>query len=290
MQNKFFSFSLNTSFVFLLGHPLSHSVSPPMHNRAFQELGLDFCYFPLEVVDEDLATIFAALRKMRVAGCNVTIPHKLRIMDYLDELDPLAATIGAVNTVVFRDGIATGYNTDGRGFILSLEKEGEISIKGKHVLLLGCGGAARAIAMTLGSYGAAGLIIANRTEEKAKSLAAEVAAKTGLATTGMGVSQGLAQATAKAEVIVNATSLGMHPNNDQSPLDLSLLRKEHIVADIVYNPRKTKLLLAAEALGARTVEGLGMLVYQGAEAFRLFTGSKPPVAEMFLEARRQLAR
>ena len=144
---------VNTKLVGLFGNPLGHSFSPAMHNKAFETLGLNFFYLPIEVTAEDLPTVAAGIAKMNFAGYNITIPHKIRIMDCLDEIDPLAQAIGAVNTVVLENGRATGYNTDGEGFVRSLEAESGITVDGKRYFILGCGGAARAIAMTRPSQG-----------------------------------------------------------------------------------------------------------------------------------------
>ncbi|MEE4136615.1 MAG: NAD(P)-binding domain-containing protein, partial [Desulforhopalus sp.] len=166
--------TVTTRLVILLGKPLGHSVSPAMHNSAFAELGMDYCYLPVEVAAEDLATVFAGLKKMNLAGGNVTVPHKIRIIELLDRLDPLAQSIGAVNTICLEQGQAVGYNTDGYGFLRSLQEVADISPAGERFFLLGAGGAARAIAMTLAAEGAAIIIISNRTAERAEALAEEV--------------------------------------------------------------------------------------------------------------------
>lgn len=166
-----------TKLYILLGYPLGHTISPPMHNLAFHDLSMDCCYFPVEVSPENLGTVFQGLSKMNLGGMNVTIPHKIRIMEHLDELDPVAATIGAVNTIRFIDGRSKGYNTDGEGFIQSLEEEAAISVKEKCFYIIGCGGAARAISMTLAFRGAEKIFISNRTEEKAVQLAEEINTK-----------------------------------------------------------------------------------------------------------------
>lgn len=270
-----------TKLFVLLGNPLGHSVSPPMHNLAFEHLSQDCSYFPVEVSPENLETVFKGLAKMNVVGMNVTIPHKLQIMDYLDELDPVAATIGAVNTVKFTDDRAKGYNTDGEGFIRSLEEDASISVSGKRFYIIGCGGAARAISMTLAFKGAAKIYLSNRTEEKAKSLAEEINSKIrDCARVVSNLESDLLRAAEDVDVIINSTSIGMHPHINELPLDTSLLQPRHIVADIVYNPKETALLKAANSKGCTTVEGLGMLLYQGVAAFIIWTGLEPPVAAM----------
>ena len=273
--------TVTTKLVILLGNPLGHSVSPAMHNRVFEMLGMDYCYLPVEVNEDNLEKVFSGLTRMNVAGFNVTIPHKIRIMEYLDELDPLAATIGAVNTICVKDGKTKGYNTDGEGFARSLEEETGISTKGKYFFLLGCGGAARAIAMTLAFQGAGKIIICNRTTAKAESLAAEINDK--IRNCAEVVEQAVgsqSKALQNCDVLINGTSLGMHPREGVLPIEESLLLPHLIVADIVYNPLTTKLLQSAKERGCSIVPGLGMLIYQGAAAFKLWTDVEPIISEM----------
>lgn len=272
---------VTTKLVILLGNPLGHSISPPMHNRVFEKLGMDYCYLPVEVKEEKLETVFSGLCEMNVAGFNVTIPHKVNIIKHLDELDPLAATIGAVNAIRLRNGKATGYNTDGEGFMRCLEEETGASVKGKSIVLLGCGGAARAIAMTLAFHGVERIYLHNRTAAKAEALAEEI--NTMIRTCCQAVGQGgqnLEAAVADSDILINSTSLGMSPAKDVMPIEESLLNPPLTVADIVYNPLETRLLKTARARGCNIVFGLGMLIYQGAAAFKLFTGVDPLVDEM----------
>ena len=271
---------VTTKLVILLGNPLGHSVSPPMHNRVFEKLGMDYCYMPVEVSSNNLKEVFLGLCKMNVAGFNVTIPHKVTIIEYLDELDSLAATIGAVNTICVRDGRTKGYNTDGEGFRRSLEDQAKITIKGKRVFLLGCGGAARAIAMTLAFHSAEKIYIYNRTTAKAESLVDEINKNIRPCAEVVESLESQSKAIHTCDVLINSTSLGMHPDEAILPIDESLLSPDLIVADIVYNPLMTKLLRTARAKGCSIVPGLGMLIYQGAAAFELFTGIEPLVDEM----------
>ena len=273
---------INTKLVGLLGNPLGHSFSPAMHNRAFQTLGLNYLYLPIEVTADDLPIVAAGIAKMNFAGYNVTIPHKIRIMDCLDAIDPLAQAIGAVNTVVLQNGRATGYNTDGEGFVQSLEAETGIAVEGKCHFIIGCGGAARAIAMTLVFQGAQKIFICNRTEQKAHDLVGEINTKVRPCSEVVAMTpSGIEAAVRQADVLINTTSLGMHPEVDRIPMDGDLIPAGVIVSDIVYNPARTKLLQVAEEKDCRTVPGLGMLVYQGAEGFRKWTGTEPPVDVMF---------
>ncbi len=273
--------TVTTKLVLLLGNPLGHSISPAMHNRVFEKLGLDYCYMPVEVSPENLATVFAGLTRMNVAGFNVTIPHKIGIMAYLDELDPVAETIGAVNTICIKDGKTKGYNTDGEGFIRSLEEEAQITVPGKRFFLLGGGGAIRAIAMTLAFRGAEKIFICNRTVTKARQLATEINNKIRhCAEPVEQVFDRQAEALDRCDILVNGTSIGMHPHADELPIDESLLAGHLVVADIVYNPLMTRLLRTAEARSCTIARGLGMLIYQGAAGFKLWTGVDPLIAEM----------
>jgi shikimate dehydrogenase len=273
--------TVNTRLIILLGTPLGHSVSPQMHNLAFQKLDLDYCYLPVEVTTADLETVFNGLTRMNIAGCNVTIPHKISIIKYLDELDPLAATIGAVNTVCIKNGKTIGYNTDGEGFLQSLEASAHITPKGRNFFLLGAGGAGRAISMTLAHHGAGNIYICNRTFAKAKELATEINKK--IRTCAVAIDQTATDRAAilqNCDVLINSTSIGMHPNENELPIEESLISKHLIVADIVYNPLTTQLLKIAKEKGCPIVRGLGMLVNQGAAGFRLWTGAEPPIEEM----------
>jgi shikimate dehydrogenase len=275
----------HTKLVGLLGQPLGHSLSPAMHNRAFRSLGLNYCYLPIEVAARDLPTVAAGIARMNFAGYNVTIPHKIRIMDCLDAIDPLARAIGAVNTVTIENGLTTGYNTDGAGFVRSLQADAQLSAAGQSVLILGSGGAARAIAMTLAHEGAARIIISNRTTEKAQALARAVNQEGRTCCETLALQPGpLAAALQGTDILVNTTPVGMHPDTGRAPIDPVLLRPSLVVCDIVYNPRRTHLLEAARRRGCRIVEGLGMLVYQGAAGFRLWTGREAPVEAMFAAA------
>lgn len=270
-----------TKLVILLGNPLGHSVSPPMHNRVFEQLGLDYCYLPVEVTATNLEKVFSGLSRMNVAGFNVTIPHKINIIKYLDELDPLAATIGAVNTITVKDGQTRGYNTDGEGFIRSFAEETNSTVKGKRIFLLGCGGAARAIAMTLACHGAEKIYLHNRTIAKADSLADEINKKIRPCSAVVKQStDSQRDALADCDILINTTSLGMYPQEDVLPLAESLIAPHLIVADIVYNPLLTRMLTTARDKGCTIAPGLGMLIYQGAAAFKLFTGVDPLIEEM----------
>jgi shikimate dehydrogenase len=263
---------------YLIGYPLGHSVSALIHNAAFEELGLDYRYELLPVKPEDLGSIVSStLRLPEVKGTNVTIPHKVAVMEHLDWIDREASRIGAVNTIVNDDGRLMGYNTDGRGALRALN-EAYGSLKGANVVILGAGGAARAIGYQV-SISASKLTILNRTLERAVSLSRylsnlpECRASFSASTLN---EDDLKTALRDADILVNATPVGMLPNVDETPVDGELLRPELFVFDSVYNPLKTRLLREAEERGAKTLSGADMLVYQGAAAFRLWTGREAP--------------
>jgi shikimate dehydrogenase len=273
---------VNTKLVGLLGYPLEHSYSPIMQNGAFQALGLNYVYIPIEVTEDNLGDVVKGICKMNFAGFNVTIPHKINVMKYLDEIDDVAKVIGAVNTVTIKDGRSKGYNTDGEGFILSLEKGTGISAKGKNVFIIGSGGASRAIAMTLAFRGANKIYICNRTAQNARALSDEINSKVRDCSTTVPMEYGpMAQALKDVDILINTTSVGMFPKVDDIPIEKELIDQRIVVCDIVYNPIKTNLLKEAEKAGCKTVDGLGMLVNQGAEAFKLWTGLEPPVEDMY---------
>ena len=279
MKNN--AISGKTKLCGLIGDPVEHTMSPVMHNAAFREMGLDYLYVPFRVKQEELAKAMAGMRALNIRGLNVTIPHKVAVIQFLDGLDPLAEKIGAVNTIVNDDGVLTGYNTDGAGFLQAL-LERRIEPKGKNIVILGAGGAARAISFFLAGRGAH-LVILNRLLELdwAKELASQISQTFTKEVEALELNrQNLAGALGKADILVNATSVGMTPNIDETPVTSDLLKPELIVFDIVYNPIKTRLLRETEAAGAKTISGIDMLVWQGALAFEKWTGLKAPVELM----------
>ncbi|MEL7649108.1 MAG: shikimate dehydrogenase [Sedimentibacter sp.] len=274
--------STKTKLTGLLGYPLGHSMSPVMQNAAFEYCSMNRIYIPVEVKPENLETVVRGISKMNFDGFNVTIPHKIEIMKYLDETDEYARCIGAVNTVKIKDGRLKGYNTDGIGFLRSFEENTGDRIEGKSVFVLGSGGASRAVSMTLALNKAKKMYICNRTFDKASSLADDIKRQTGIRCEAVSFDpEEIKKALQDTDVLINTTSVGMSPNMEESPLDKSLLDKRLTVCDIVYNPRKTRLLKDAEEKGCRIVEGLPMLVYQGAEAFEVWTDVKAPADVMF---------
>ena len=250
----------------IIGNPVEHSMSPAMHNAAFEQLGLNYVYLAFCVSDVEGA--IRGMRALNMRGLSVTVPHKLEVMKYLDEIDPAAQQIGAVNTVVNDTGCLKGYNTDWIGFVRSLEVH--TPIQDKHVVILGAGGAARALAFGIKQRGGK-MTILNRAEEiaMARSLAAEIDCPWG------DLSQ--LQPVAEADIVVNATSVGMSPLNDKTVIESRYLRPEHVIYDIVYNPMETRLLREAKERGCRVVPGYEMLLLQGVAQFELWTGKPAPV-------------
>lgn len=266
-----------TRLVGLFGHPVAHSKSPQMHNQAFAALGLEYRYLAFDVLPEQIGEAVAGIRALGLTGVNVTIPHKVAVIPYLDELSEEARLIGAVNTIVRKDGKLIGYNTDGIGYISALREETGFDVAGKRVLLLGAGGAARAVAAQMALLGAEELVIAARTLDKGEALAEHLASHT--ATRGMTLLD--AQAHSETfDLIVNTTPVGMHPNTDAVPISTTRLHSGQLVSDLIYNPRVTRFLLEAEERGCKINGGLGMFIHQGAHAFQLWTGKMAPTDVM----------
>ena len=239
-----------------------------MYNAAFEALGLNYIYIPFIV--QDLAKAVEGVRHLGVQALGVTIPYKIEILPYLDELDSDASRIGAVNAVINSNGRLIGANTDGKGAVRALQEA--TLIAGKKVVLLGAGGAARALAFAIADEGGE-LLIVNRTEEAARTLAQAVGCR-------YGIVEQLAEEIGNTHIVVNATSVGMAPNVDASSLSQDMLRPELIVMDLVSNPRETQLLTTARERGCKLVYGERMLFWQGALKFQLYTGAEPPLAVM----------
>ncbi|HEY82556.1 MAG TPA: shikimate dehydrogenase [Dehalococcoidia bacterium] len=260
----------------VIGDPIEHTMSPVMHNAAFSKLGLDYVYLPFRVTAQELGKAVEGARALNIRGLNITIPHKVAILPFLDKLDPLAEKIGAINTIVNDGGVLIGYNTDATGFLQALLEQG-IEPKGKKVAVLGAGGASRAISFILAERGAK-LVILNRQPARAEELAQRIAQVFKREVKALALNEeNLAGILAEAEILVNTTSLGMSPEVDKTPVPARLLKSSLVVFDIVYNPIKTRLLKEAELAGAKTINGLEMLVWQGALAFEKWTGQQAPL-------------
>ncbi len=253
----------------IFGHPVGHSLSPVMHNAAFRHLEIEACYVPFDVADIEAGV--QAVRTLDIRGVSITVPHKISIMPYLDQIDDAAAKIGAVNTVVNRDGVLTGTNTDGIGAVRALSEKGPI--QRMRVAVVGAGGAARAIGFGVQSAGGQ-VTIFNRTVDRGRKLAEDLGCEFVPLSDIM---------QADTDIVVNATTVGMHPNSEKSPLPFEFLKPGMIVMDAVYSPLKTRLLEDAEARGCTQINGLHMLIYQGAAQFELWTGEKAP-SDLMLRA------
>jgi shikimate dehydrogenase len=260
-------------------------MSPVMHNAAFREIGVDYLYVAFRVEKEALGRAIDGMKALNIRGLNVTIPHKVAVIQFLDELDSLAEKVGAVNTIVNDDGVLKGYNTDGAGFMQAL-LEKEMEPQGKKVVILGAGGASRAISFFLADRGAHLVIINRRLGlDWAKELAGKISQVFTMEVEALELNrENLAGVLGKTDILVNTTSVGMTPDIDETPVTSDLLPPGLIVFDIVYNPIKTRLLREAEAAGAKTISGLDMLVWQGALAFEKWTGVKAPIKLMREEA------
>lgn len=277
----------STNIVGLIGHPVEHSFSPPMHNAAFQKLGMDWAYVAFDVETENLGEAITGAQALNIKGFNVTIPHKIEVMRYLDDLDEVARLIGAVNTIDFKN--LKGYNTDGIGAVKAIEEVG--SIKNKNVVVAGAGGASRAISFYLAKFGASSITILNRNVKKAENLAGDVLASglTGDVKSGS-VSQ-IDNYLNDADILVDTTPLGMDPHTDDEPIaKAENMHEDLIVFDAVYNPNETVLIKEAIKADAKPVYGIKMLLYQGAESFKIWTGHDAPIDVMEEALNKHLGR
>ncbi len=262
-----------TKICMIIGDPVEHSLSPAMHNKAYEALGIDdeFVYVGARVKTEDVKDVVKAVAAMGIRGLTCTIPHKVEIMKYLDKkyIDPIALKIGAVNTIVNDDGILRGYNTDWIGVLKPFEQV--IGLKGKSVAILGAGGVARAMAYAMSSSGAF-FTVFNRTLEKAEDLSRDFG--------GQARSYKDIEQVRQMDIILNATPLGMNPFGNETPLPKQYISKKQIVFDAIYSPFETRLLREAREQGAKVIHGVDMLLYQGTAQFELYTGRKAPEGVM----------
>ncbi|MEM0453167.1 MAG: shikimate dehydrogenase [Sulfolobales archaeon] len=269
----------------LIGDPVEHSISPIIHNEAFKMLGLNYIYLAFRVKPVDLENAVKGLKALGAVGFNVTIPHKVSIVKYLDEVNHDAISIGSVNTVVNKEGKLIGFNTDVVG-VVNTFKSFKVGVRGSTAVVLGAGGASRAVIYALINCGASKVFLINRTLEKAVELA----------TIYRGVSQNteiipmklsfdnLKTALTSSLLVINTTSVGMYPNINESLIPKDLISNDLIVMDVVYNPVETKLLRDAKERGAKIIDGVHMLVHQAAAAFKLWTDVEPPIELMFTTA------
>jgi shikimate dehydrogenase len=266
----------NTGLYGVIGNPIGHSLSPIMHNAAFSQTGLNAVFMAFET--RDLDACIKGMGGLGIKGMAVTIPYKTDVIPLLDEMDDLAVRIGAVNTIVSRGGRLVGYNTDGIGAIKALEETTELS--GKTCIMIGAGGAARAIGYLLREKGIE-LTLANRSIERGKSLCSALGCR-------FINLEGLLRE--KADILINTTPVGMAPGYGSCLVPEQALRDDMVVMDIVYNPLETRLIAMAGSRGCITINGLAMFVYQGAEQFRLWTGLEPPIKAMMEAVKKALRK
>ena len=267
----------STNIVGLIGHPVEHSFSPPMHNAAFEKLGMDYAYIAFDVDPNNLGSAIEGAKSLNIKGFNVTIPHKIEVMHFLDEIDEVAGLIGAVNTIDFKN--MKGYNTDGIGAVRAIEDV--ISIKDKNVVIAGAGGASRAISFYLAKYGADSITILNRNVDRAISLAGDVLDSGLIVDVQADSMSEINNYLSDADILVDTTPMGMHPHVDDEPIARAEdMHEDLVVFDAVYNPNETVLIKEAIKAGAKPVYGIKMLLYQGAESFKIWTGVDAPVDEM----------
>jgi len=272
----------STKLTGIIGYPVTHSVSPQIHNAAYAKLGLNYCYLPISVKPEDLERVLEGIRILSFAGVNVTIPHKEAVVTHLDEVTKIARLIGAVNVILVQEGHLIGYNTDGPGFIDSLREDAGFEVAGKRAVVLGAGGGAKSVAMMLAQDGVKTLVISDLIYEKAENLCEYINSHFGIAPYACpSKSNELRKLIGSCDLLVNATPVGMHPKVNECPIeDDYIIPGSAVVYDLVYNPLETKLLKLAKKNGAKAVSGIGMLIRQGALAFSLFTEQEAPVSAM----------
>lgn len=273
-----------TTLIGLLATPIKHTSSPKMHNEAFRYLGLDYAYLAFEVGNEGLEDAVKGLKSMQARGCNVSMPNKTVIHKYLDKLTPAAEMTGAVNTVINDNGVLTGTITDGIGYMRSLKERG-FDVVGKKMTIVGAGGAATAIEVQAALDGVKELSIFNRKDEfydRALETVKIINERTDCKATlfDLDDKEALRREIADSYIFTNATGVGMKPLAGETYIEKDMLRPELIVSDVVYVPAKTRLLEIAEEVGCPTINGLGMMLFQGAEAFRLWTGEEMPIDHM----------
>ena len=267
----------STNIVGLIGHPVEHSFSPPMHNAAFQKLGMDWAYVAFDVNPNDLPSAIEGAKSLNIKGFNVTIPHKIEVMQQLNDLDEVAGLIGAVNTIDFKN--LKGYNTDGIGAVRAIEEVS--SIKNKNVVVAGAGGASRAISFYLAKFGASSITILNRNVNRAQNLADDVLKSDLIGDVGSDSISEINKYLSNADILVDTTPLGMDPHIDDAPIARAEDMHDNLVVfDAVYNPHETVLIKEAIKAGAKPVYGIKMLLYQGAESFKIWTGRDAPIDVM----------
>jgi shikimate dehydrogenase len=269
----------NTRLVGIIGSPLEHTLSPIIHNAAFDYLGLNWCYIPLPVQEGHLQKAIEGIKALNFTGVNVTMPFKTEVISILDEVAMFAESVGAVNTIFIDKGKLIGYNTDGRGFYTALMRDLGYEVKGRKVLVLGAGGASRSVTVSLALAGCQSIVIVNRSPERSRQLA-DIILKSApdIKVTWLSPEDNYDIVVAESDVIINATPLTTFNGTLRVPV--SLLNKNQLVCDLNYSLYQPPLLQEAEARGAQVMDGKGMLLYQAAAAFEIWTGLEAPVEVM----------
>lgn len=279
MEARSLDVTARTGLVAVLGHPVAHSLSPRMHNAAFRAHNIDMVYLAFDVHPDLLGQAVEGLRAFGMRGANVTLPHKEEVVPLLDAVDPRAARLGAVNTIVNDQGSLVGYNTDVAGFLAALRTIRAEGARDLRCLVVGAGGAARAVVAALSEDRAAEILIHNRTQERSVSLR-ESARLWGESRCEVVAAADLRAVARGADLVVNATSVGLPPSVKESAVPVDILDSHHLVMDVVYSPHSTTLVATAAARGAIALDGREMLVMQAADSYRLWTGLEPPVEAM----------
>lgn len=268
-----------TQLIVLIGNPVEHSMSPKMHNAAFRKLGLNYVYVAVRVDNNKVKEAIEGIRVFNIQGANVTVPHKINVMQFLDEIDPVAQNIGAINTILNKDGYLYGTNTDGIGAVRSFEEE-KVALEDKKIVMIGAGGVARPISYNFAPK-AKDFVLFDIAESAVQNLVRELNSKIKAHVRGFkSEPTKIAKELQDADIFINATPIGMHPKENESIISKNSLRKDLTVFDVVYNPLETKLIKESKAIGAKAISGVMMLVYQGVAAFELWTGQKAPVPLM----------
>jgi len=273
--------TVDTKLISLLGYPLKFTFSPQMFNETFKKLNMDYFYFPIEVENDKLEAVVNGIRCMNYAGFNVTKPLKIKILDYLDELDELAEKIGSVNVVAIRDGKLIGYNTDGIGFVQAIVDETGMDLSRNTFFIFGAGGASMALSSTLAYQGTKKLYIIDKFDAASASLVRNINCKIRECAEFIAFDNApVRELIQKSDVLVNASGMGMYPHLGETPVDRAFLYRDLFVCDTAYNPPKTRLLHDAEEVGCKIMNGIGMAINQGIKGFALMTGMPEPTEIM----------
>ncbi|MCL2618685.1 MAG: shikimate dehydrogenase [Defluviitaleaceae bacterium] len=290
MSKALVPISVDTKLIPLLGFPLRQSFAARMQNSAYATIGFDGCYFPLEVTNEHLGDVVGALRHMNVPGFAVTKPNKVEVLKYLDELDELAAKMGACNTVVNKGGVLKGYNTDGEGLVTDLRQHG-VDLVGSTFFCLGAGGAGKSVCFTLAHYGTKKFYISDIADAAAESLVADLNRNFGEVAEmcKFDDKQATLRAVGNSHVLMNMSGVGMYPKTDETWIDKADLAHLPLCIDATYNPLKTQFLIDAEQVGCKIINGLGMSINQGALQVKLWTGLPEPYEAMTAEINKILS-